>query len=168
MEHARECFSALSLAFLCSNCFSVWNQAFPWQRLPTATGCAAGRESRMGWEGSKRVFLQFLTLCACVRAGQEHWGITEAWILPREENRHQTLESHQGTIHTQFLSQNQLFPTSISPLTSNAPGSSPVGWSQLPRVHAAGGLPKNPTRLLPGQHRLGALRYRCVCASLSP
>lgn len=37
----------------------------------------------MGWEGSKRVFLHFLTPCAFFRAGWEQWDTIRAWILPR-------------------------------------------------------------------------------------
>lgn len=51
---------------------------------------------------------------------------------------------HHRATHTQSLSQNQLFPSSISLLASNTPASSPMGWSHLWRVHTAGELPKNP------------------------
>lgn len=118
----------------------------------------------MGWEGSKRVFLQFLTLCVCqswAGAAGYNPGLDSS---PGGEEA-PALESHQGTIRAQSLSQHQFFP-----LVSNTHGSSPVGWSQLWRVYAAGKLylPQNPTRSLLGQHKLGALRYRHVCASTSP
>lgn len=102
----------------------------------------------MGWEGSKRVFLQFLTLCACVGVGWEQWDITQAWILPWEENRHRPWSPTKGQLVLSPSPKKQFFITPISPLVSNTLSSSLARWSQFQRIHAAGKLhlPKNPTK----------------------
>lgn len=67
----------------------------------------------MGWEGSKRVFLQFLTLCACVGVGWEQWDITQAWILPWEK-RHRPCTPTKGRLALSRSPKKQFFVTSIS------------------------------------------------------